>query len=239
MSTVIKSIINRYRFILGMKNEDVFVEVNMDDSNFTVTFKDGETISLSKLSLKNEWDILREEIKSANHKSNPEGGDVISKGAQDPTVNSLTVLSQGVFDNTTNQNKTIPIDSFEEAKILSDLQNLIDECPDKPDVSPDATKGSGLHDNEEILTISTEIVSALENKLGTIDNQNSSIPKVDDQTDDKDKNNSTTEMTKNTNESIDKIELTTVTSNNNNDSNDNLNFSIESKKKKLTVFIRR
>lgn len=94
------------------------------------------------------------------------------------------------------------------------------------DVSPDATKGSGLHDNEEILAISTEIVSAPENKLGTIDNQ----------TDDKDKNTSTTEMTKNTNENIDKIELTTVTSNNNNDSNDNLNFLIELKENKTDSF---
>lgn len=87
-------------------------------------------------------------------------------------------------------------------------------------MSPDATKGSGLEDNQKISAAQTEIVPAPGNNTGTIKKQFSSILEVDDKTDEYHKNNLMTAITKSIDEDIDKIELTTGTTDNNNDSTD-------------------
>lgn len=48
MSIVTKKVINRCRRALDMDDVDVEVRVKIDDSFFTATFAEGETISLSE-----------------------------------------------------------------------------------------------------------------------------------------------------------------------------------------------
>lgn len=81
-----KKIIERCRRALDLEqNEDMEVQVKIDDMFFTATFSEGETIRLSKKSLKNDWDDLMKELTSASEKSKPGYGDVENVSKNSPT----------------------------------------------------------------------------------------------------------------------------------------------------------
>ncbi|XP_071578136.1 uncharacterized protein [Temnothorax nylanderi] len=78
MSTVQKVLERCRRALLIETVEDMEAEVKIDEAFFTAIFSSGETINLSKKSLKDEWEDLRAELASAKQKHKPDSGDARS-----------------------------------------------------------------------------------------------------------------------------------------------------------------
>ncbi|XP_051156488.1 uncharacterized protein LOC127278705 [Leptopilina boulardi] len=139
MTATIKKVIDRCRKALELESEIIEVRIGIDDSFFKATFAEGETISLSKNSLKNDWDNLVKEIRELERLA-PPNGDVkcirdaspSDLKAKDPSDTSLTRPDQMLTDK----------------EVMKDINDFINGIEQNSGVSPGTTtSGPG---NDEI-----------------------------------------------------------------------------------------
>ncbi|XP_043470994.1 uncharacterized protein LOC122504128 [Leptopilina heterotoma] len=110
MSTITKRVINRCKRAMEMEVEDIEVRIKMDDIFFTVIFAEGETISLSKNSLKNDWDDLVKKIKEP-------------RNCQDHDVQDMEEIDSS--DHNHDVSHTNDKQPLSETQVMSQINNLI------------------------------------------------------------------------------------------------------------------
>ncbi|XP_043473978.1 glycosyltransferase-like protein gnt13 [Leptopilina heterotoma] len=114
---------------MEMEDENIEVRIKLDDISFTAIFAEGETISLSKNSLKNDWDDLAREYKEAEKLSKPLNHDVQGTGEFDSSDHSHDVSH-------TNDKQ-----SLSETQVVSQVNNLIGDIDNNSGVSPGIDQG--------------------------------------------------------------------------------------------------
>ncbi|XP_051156858.1 putative uncharacterized protein DDB_G0286901 [Leptopilina boulardi] len=139
MTATIKKVIDRCRKALELESEIIEVRIGIDDSFFKATFAEGETISLSKNSLKNDWDNLVKEIRELERLA-PPNGDV--KCIRDASPSDLKAK------NPSDTSLTRPDQMLTDKEVMKDINDFINGIEQNSGVSPGTTtSGPG---NDEI-----------------------------------------------------------------------------------------